>query len=64
MKVYEVAIPIISGFQVVSVNANNEEDAIKKIDSMDYWHSDVDKLKLDFDSNNWEIEEVEPFITD
>ena len=56
---YEVAMPIISGWQVVKVEAESEEDAKEKAGQgeFDTFDTEYDKLEVDTDSNNWEVSE-------
>jgi len=54
---YEVAMPIIRGWQVVEVKANSEEEAKELVAQGEYDQSQYDEVEVDTDSNNWEVSE-------
>ena len=58
MKIFEISVPIVSGYLTYVVSAGSEEEAKEKLaaDRTTYEEPEY-SVDLDLDTNNWEIEE-------
>jgi hypothetical protein len=57
MKKYQITIPI-TGYKVVTVTAQNIDDAIEQIFMEDYFAEIEDKIEIDQNSHNWSFVEL------
>jgi hypothetical protein len=51
MPIYEVTFPIIRGFEVIEVEAENENDAIQQALNGNILDTEYTRIETDFDRN-------------
>ena len=59
MPIYEVTFPIIRGFEVIQVEANDKNDAIQQVLEGNIIDTEYARVETDFDSNLAEVAEVD-----
>lgn len=59
MPIYEVTFPIIRGFEVIQVEANDKNDAIQQALQGNIIDTEYARVETDFDSNLAEVMEVD-----
>lgn len=58
MQTYEVAFPIVSGYQVFTVKAKSEDEAVEKCLAGQGGDSALEDVEADFDSNLAIVDEI------